>query len=154
LCRNGPAFNTRFEEVGIAKDEVSGQLVTADGKELSRTYQRCNMGCQCRWRVSPGLLPTVLRSHRPFTDEKSARTADHLIRIEVAERATLPQSQCQDDREGYFVQLHPLPVGTSIDPEILVETAVVALRYRQVDQGPQGRAQIANCKQAAGALHH
>ena len=66
----------------------------------------------------------------------------------------LPQAPGQQDREGDLIQLNALPVGPAIDPEILIEAAVLALRHRQIDERAQRRAHVADGQQGGGGLHH
>src|SRR3984957_20826051 len=59
----------------------------------------------------------------------------------------------QKNWKGYFVQLNTGPEGCPIDPKVLSETAVVALRCSQIDERSERCFHIAGRQQSAGALN-
>src|ERR1039458_2275771 len=59
----------------------------------------------------------------------------------------------QKNWKGHFVQLNTRPEGCPIDPEVLSETAVLALRCSQIDERSERCFHIAGRQQAAGALN-
>ena len=63
-------------------------------------------------------------------DEIAGRFQHHRIRIKVLEGFGLVQSPGQKDGEGDLIQLDAAPVGFAVDPEILVEAAILLLGSR------------------------
>jgi hypothetical protein len=59
----------------------------------------------------------------------------------------------QKNWKGHFVQLNTRPEGCPIDPKVLSETAVVALRCSQIDERSERCFHIAGRQQTAGALN-
>src|SRR5271157_4627331 len=118
----------------MATYEFGGSVVAASFKELGCADQRRNVAGQRGRRVAAGLFPPLLRSGRAFSNQIPASSHDDDKRIEVSECIGLPQSPCQDDGEGHLVELHPCPVRVAVNPEILVETSVVALGDCEIDE--------------------
>src|SRR5262245_45562831 len=124
----------RFEKVGIIANECGRAVVASVGEELRCAYERCDVDRQCRWRETLRFFPTVLRSNRTFADEEPTGATNHPKGIEVSQGIVFPESPGQQNREGHFIQLNARPVRSTIDPEILKEPAILALRYRKIDK--------------------
>ena len=58
----------------------------------------------------------------------------------------------EQDREGHLVQLHPVPVRLTVQPEVLVEPTVRSLRGRQINQRAQRCLGVPGGQQPAGAV--
>src|SRR5258708_23917953 len=103
--------------------------------------------------MPPRFLPTVLRSNRSLANEKPTGATNHLEGIEVSQGVVFPESPRQQHREGHLIQLNTRPVRPAIDPEILIEPAILALRHREIDKRAQRSAQVADGQQCANRLH-
>src|SRR5262245_1162100 len=149
-----PTFDMRFKEISIIADEFGCALVASVGEKLGAAYQRCNMDCKCRWRIAARFLPPLLRGDWTFPDEKPASATNHTIRIEVSQRTEFPESPRQKDWKCDFIQLYARPIRPPVDPEILVKTAVLALRHSEINERAQWRTEVTNFQQRGHAFDH
>ena len=84
-----------------------------------------------------GLFPSVLSGCGALADQETARRRRHVERVEPSEDTGLLQSPREDDRERHLVELNARPVRAAVDPEVLIEATVRALRNREVHQRAQ-----------------
>ena len=105
--------------------------------------KRSDMHRQCRWRKAAVLFPPLLRCGRALADEIGGGAEYQRIRIVVAQRIHFVQPSGQQYWKCNLVELHSTPVWVSVDPEALVETAVLALSTGEIDQRPEWQLRVA-----------
>ena len=107
-----------------------------------------------RRRVAGVFLPALLLRDRRVAAEKRCCVGDEGQNVEAAEAIELPEPPREHDGESDFVELNSGPVGSAVNPEILREAAVGALRTREVDQGAASGFDAAAREQRRRRLHH
>src|SRR5208283_4027171 len=138
----------------VGANEFGGMLVAAVLDHLGRADQRRDVAGEGGRRVAARLLPALLSGGRSFPYEITAGPQDRDVRVKVSQRAGAPEPPRQHDWEGDFIELYAGPVGTTVDPEILVEAAILALGDSEINQGAQRGGVIADGEQSGGAVHH
>src|SRR3954470_4532426 len=108
---------------------------------------------QRRRRIPARFLPPILSGNRPFPDQEAARAPYDLVRIEIAQSIVLPKTPGQQNWKSDLVQLNAVPIWASINPEILIKAAVLALGNSEIYQRPQRSAAIAYREQRGRRFH-
>ncbi len=144
----------RLQEVGVLFEILRRGLLASLAGEGRGADQCGDMHRQRRGRVAAVLLPAFLRSDRSMADQIAGRFQHHRIRIEILERLGLMQTPGENNGKRSLIQLDAAPVRFAVDPEILVETAVLLLSPGQIDQGAKRDLGAAGSQQAAGAVAH
>src|SRR5215472_5055877 len=154
LVRDRPFFDVRFEEVSIGAQEVRGMFIAAGLDHLGGTDECSNVAGKGGRRIASGLFPTLLACGGTLANQVGAGANDGDVGIELAKGLRLPQAPGQDDWKGNFVELYTGPVRMAVDPEVLVEAAVLSLSDGEVNHGAQRSGGVAGGHERAGALHH
>src|SRR5262245_52528271 len=85
LIRYCPRRQLTHEEVGILFDELCRVGVAAFPQKTCGADQRGNTCGKCRWRVSAGVLPSLLRRQRGVPNEITGSAFNEMVRIKVGQ---------------------------------------------------------------------
>ena len=89
-----------------------------------------------------------------MADEISSRPQDHGVRIKVLQGVLTTEPPGEQNGEGDFVELDSMPVGLTVNPEVLGETSVLVLRDIEIDQCSYGCGTIAGGQHRIRAIDH
>ncbi len=127
LCRDGPRIDVRLEKIRVLAHEPRGPRITSTLHQVGSADQRGNVDRESRRRVSGGFLPALLGRRGTFPDQKPARRRHHGCGVEPTQRVRPLEAPREHQRKGHLIELHARPVGTTIDPEILIEPSIRSL---------------------------
>ncbi len=99
---NGPSLYRPLPVVGYTQPDLRALFIMVDEGDISRRYQACNLGCDCRGRVAALLFPAFYAERRSMGYYKVRRGLD-MVLIEAAIRH--PKLVCHDDWIAGLVKL-------------------------------------------------
>src|SRR4029077_1662673 len=153
-ARDGPGVYMTLEEVGVFLEKARRLRVTPIRCEARGAHEGRDAHGERGGGVAAVLLPALLRRDGALADQVPGRAHHQRVGIEIAERVRLMQPPGEQDRERDLVQLDALPVWLTIDPEVLIETAVGPLRAGEINEGPKRQVRVARREQPERAVHH
>ncbi len=148
----GPVVHMAFEEVSVVEKERSLLRLSVLSGPKPCDNQRGNHHSQRRGGVPPGLFPAILLRRGTMPHKVGRPLANHRPGIEGLQTIFLEEAPCQNDGVGHSVKLNSCPIGSPVDPEILVESSIGKLAGSKIDQSPIRALRIAEGQKARGAV--
>ncbi len=130
-----PTFNASVPGVGRLSKMSRGHRRAAGLRQISGRQQGGDFRRERERGITAVFLPAVLRRGRAVLNEPGRRGAHRRpqsARVIVKRFPFVPDQARQQDGQGDFIHLDPLPVEVAVDPHILRPTSVGLLRRLQV----------------------
>jgi len=146
--RNAPVFQTGIPVVG----HQQGQGTFVFGQQLGTGHQCGNADGQ-RIRIHAGIFfPSVLRTGRAFSRQKSQCATYHIHNRHAPESLRFGQAHGKQNRKGNFVQLQTFPIMAATQPLILIPVAIRVLGRHEIAQHGARFLCATQCQQSLRAL--
>ena len=124
---DSPALDVTFQEVGVFLQVFRCRVIASFASKAGGADQSGNVGRQRGGGIAANLLPALLRSQWAMADEVGSGPQYHGVWVKVLQGVLASEPPCEQNGESDFIELDSAPVGLTVNPEVLGETAVLLL---------------------------